>query len=240
VLAHDRQDLRRGDPLRGRVVGDLALPATASLVGACAWTREGVAAPVLAVEHEPRAGLVLALQPRLVEERDLHRPVASATVASTSGRIPRRRTGASGSTGPPRPRWRTRPAPARPRCAPRGGRAAGARAGRRPSRDRARPAPSRRAARAAPAGRPAVTRAASARAPSRASRGREARRSRSCGGRGPLLEFDRRGRSLPRYSAASSHHQFGWPPTDCSSSTPSGASAATPRRRGARRRRRCR
>ena len=73
VLAHERQDLRGGDPLRRRVVRD-RVGAGDGVRGRCvALHAERVAAPVLAVQDQPRPGRVLALEPRLVEEGRLHR-----------------------------------------------------------------------------------------------------------------------------------------------------------------------
>ena len=51
-----------------------AAPPTASAVGAWNCDAEAVAALVLALQQQPRARAVLALEPRLVEERRLHHP----------------------------------------------------------------------------------------------------------------------------------------------------------------------
>ena len=183
-----RQDLRRGDPLRGRVVGDLPLPRHGLARRRVRLDREGVAAPVLAVEHEPRAGLVLALQPRLVEERDLHRAGGVG-----HGRLDERPHSATADGA----------RADRPDLHDHGGglardqRGHGARLAAvvrqvleqvadRLQPERAQPLRRGLRGRSQRRGQPR-RRAASARAPPRASRGREARRSRSCGGRGPLL-----------------------------------------------------
>ena len=140
VRAHEREDLRRGQALRRRVVRDLAAaPPVLSAVGAWPVDAETRCAAELAVQHEPRARRVLAREPRLVEERRLHH--------RRSRRRPAPRRAASCRAGAPAG-WRSsgpRRRPSHPRrasasrpCAPRGGRAAGARAGRRPSRGRAR------------------------------------------------------------------------------------------------------
>ncbi len=74
MLAHEREDLRRGDPLRRRVMGNRVGAGDGVRRRRVALHAERVAAPVLAVQHQPRAGRVLALEPRLVEEGRLHRP----------------------------------------------------------------------------------------------------------------------------------------------------------------------
>ena len=72
VGAHQREDLRRGQPLRRRVVGDLAAAAGRLVGRRVARDAKGVARGVLAVQDQARARRVLARQPRLVEERRLH------------------------------------------------------------------------------------------------------------------------------------------------------------------------
>jgi len=74
VRAHEREDLRRGQALGGRVVRHLLLAAGALVGRRVARDAEGVAGHVRAVQDQARAGRVLALQPGLVEERRLHGP----------------------------------------------------------------------------------------------------------------------------------------------------------------------
>jgi len=71
VLAHEREDLGRGDPLRRRVLGDGAFHGGDLARHRVRAHPEPVATLVAALEHEPRPGAVLALQPGLVEERRL-------------------------------------------------------------------------------------------------------------------------------------------------------------------------
>ncbi len=71
--AHQGQDLRRGQALGGRIVRD-ALVGGGGLGGpGVPLHAEPVAGLVLAVQHQPGARGVLVRQPRLVEERRLHR-----------------------------------------------------------------------------------------------------------------------------------------------------------------------
>ena len=96
VLAHEREDLGRGQALGGRVVRDGASPPPAA---AAAGRRvglhaEAVAGLELAVQDQPgaRPGTCCTSHGWLKNVAFIV-PVASATVASTSGRMPRRRTG---------------------------------------------------------------------------------------------------------------------------------------------------
>ena len=74
VVVHEGGDLRRREALRGRVGGDVAgRPDELPGLGV-ELHPEAVAALVLALQHQPRAGAVAALEPRLVEERGLHDP----------------------------------------------------------------------------------------------------------------------------------------------------------------------
>jgi hypothetical protein len=75
VGADQREDLRRAQPVRRRVVRHVGalVAARGRLVGRrVLLDAEGVARLELAVEDEPGAGGVLGLQPRLIEEHDLH------------------------------------------------------------------------------------------------------------------------------------------------------------------------
>ena len=74
VLAHERGDLGRREPV-GRRIGRHVAAGADLLAGlGVVLDAEAIAALVLALQHQPRAGAVLALQPRLVEERRLHDP----------------------------------------------------------------------------------------------------------------------------------------------------------------------
>ena len=95
VLAHEARICVEVMPLvAGYCEAASATPATAS-VRAWLLTRKRLRALVLAGEHEPRPGLVLALSHGWLKKVAFMTPVASATTASTSGFMPRRRTGAS-------------------------------------------------------------------------------------------------------------------------------------------------
>ena len=72
-MPHERQDLRAREPL-GRCIVRHLVGAGARFFGArMVGDAEAVAALVLPVQYEPRAGGVACDQPRLVEERGLHR-----------------------------------------------------------------------------------------------------------------------------------------------------------------------
>ena len=73
VLAHEREDLRRAQSLGGGIGRDLARRAERLAGRRVRGDAEAVARLVLAVEHQSRARPVLALEPRLVEERRRHR-----------------------------------------------------------------------------------------------------------------------------------------------------------------------
>ena len=74
-LAHEREDLGRGEAVGGRVGGHLRRLRPHGLAGlGVELHAEAVARLVLALEQQPGARPVLALEPRLVEERRLHRP----------------------------------------------------------------------------------------------------------------------------------------------------------------------
>ena len=90
------QDLRRGEPVGGRVVGDGvagAAVAWPAVVRACPCTRKRLRASNLpcSTSRVP-AGYLLTSHGWLKNVAFIG-PVSSATVASTRGRIPRRRTG---------------------------------------------------------------------------------------------------------------------------------------------------
>ncbi len=73
-LADQSEDLGRRQALGGGVGRHVGVGRADRLARLrVALHAEAVAALVLAVEQQPRPGLVLALKPRLVEERDLHR-----------------------------------------------------------------------------------------------------------------------------------------------------------------------
>jgi hypothetical protein len=74
-LARQREDLRRGQPVGGGIGGHLAVGGADRLAGRrVERDAEAVAALVLALQQQPRPRPVLALEPRLIEERRLHRP----------------------------------------------------------------------------------------------------------------------------------------------------------------------
>ena len=137
VLADERQDLRRRDALRRRVLGDgVADRGDLARSRACVLTRKRLRPWYLPVQHQPRARAGTgAASHGWLKNVAFITPVASATVASTSGFIPRRRTGRLRIAAHlDEHRRASRRARARRPCAPRRCRAAGARAGRRRSR----------------------------------------------------------------------------------------------------------
>ena len=93
VRAHEREDLRRGQPGGRRVVRDLGVRAGVLRVGACPSTLKSPRGPSLPCStRRVPFGYLLASHGWL-KNVALTIPVASATCASTSGFIPRRRTG---------------------------------------------------------------------------------------------------------------------------------------------------
>ena len=73
-LAYEGEDLGRRQALGGGVGGHVGVGRADRLAGLrVALHAEAVAALVLALQQQPRPGPVLALEPRLVEERGLHR-----------------------------------------------------------------------------------------------------------------------------------------------------------------------
>ncbi len=71
---HEGQDLGAREPLAGGVVRDLLGLGGRLLRRRVVGNAEASVPLVLPVQHQPRAGLVALRQPRLVEERGLHRP----------------------------------------------------------------------------------------------------------------------------------------------------------------------
>ena len=95
VLAHEREDLRRGQPHGRGVVRDRPGRSPCfSLRPRVPLDAKRVARRELAVQHEPRALRILRLASHgWLKNVAFIIPVSSATIASTSGFIPRRRTG---------------------------------------------------------------------------------------------------------------------------------------------------
>ena len=94
VLAHEREDLRRGEPLGRRVVRDARpSPPVRSSVGAWLETRKRLRAAYLPCSTSRVPGGYLRCSHGWLKNVAFMTPVSSATVASTSGFIPRRRTG---------------------------------------------------------------------------------------------------------------------------------------------------
>ena len=95
LLAHEREDLRRREPLGGRVGGDLGLRRADGLARSSAWacTRKRLRASYLPCSTSRVPGRYLRSSHGWLKNVAFIGPVASATIASTSGRIPRRRTG---------------------------------------------------------------------------------------------------------------------------------------------------
>ena len=93
VRAHEREDLRRGQALGRRVVRDLARAARRSSVGAWLVTRNALRAAYLPCRTSRVPGGYLRCSQGWLKNVAFITPVSSATVASTSGFIPRRRTG---------------------------------------------------------------------------------------------------------------------------------------------------
>src|SRR3954470_23677305 len=217
VLDHLGHDLRRGDALRRRVLGDRLADGRDLLGARVRVDAEAVAALVLALEHQPRAGLVLVGEPRLVEERRGHHAGAVAD------------DGLDERAHPPPP---DRAAAHAAHLDEHGRRLLEAELA-----DRARLAGvarevleqlldrrdverlgCRRGGRRLPCHRPAQ------RARPRPAHGRAGERvgvELLGGGEGA-----RRHAGMLGHSADNSHHQPGWPPSESSSSTPPGASAA--------------
>ena len=147
VLAHEREDLRRREPLRRRVSARPRRRApVSSPVGAWDWTRKRLRASYLPCSTSRVPGAVLALEPRLVEERRLHDPGLvgdgglDERLHPAAAHGPRRDRADLDDDGRVLVRRQLRD---RTRLA--SGRAGGARAGRRPSAARAARRPSRRA-----------------------------------------------------------------------------------------------